>query len=60
MGKGSETMSAVPEATVAEAWRQVGASFEYFRLTAGVSALSRIVPRSGFETPGCAYSGGQG
>ena len=52
MGKSSETMSAVPEATVAEAWRQVGTSFEYFCLAAGVSALSRIVPRSGFETPG--------
>jgi hypothetical protein len=43
MGKGSETMSAVPEATVAEAWRQVGTSFEYFCLTAGVSALSRMM-----------------
>ena len=55
MGKGSETMSAVPEATVAEAWRQVGASFEYFRLTAGVSALSRMMEHDAVELCGPRY-----
>ncbi len=55
MGKGSETMSAVPEATVAEAWRQVGASFEYFRLTAGVSALSRMMGQDADDLCGPRY-----
>ncbi len=55
MGKGSETMSAVPEATVAEAWRQVGTSFEYFCLTAGVSALSRMMGQDADDLCGPRY-----
>ena len=55
MGKSSETMSAVPEATVAEAWRQVGASFEHFCLTAGVSALSRMMEHDAVELCGPRY-----
>lgn len=43
MDESRETSEGTPEAAVAEAWQQVGASFERFRLTAGISALSRMM-----------------
>jgi putative transposase len=49
MDKNRETSSGVPEVAVAEAWQQVGASFERFCLTAGVSALSRMMEQDTIE-----------
>ena len=43
MDKSRETSDGMPEPAVAEAWQQVGASFERFCLTAGVSALRRMM-----------------
>ncbi len=55
MDKSKETSSGVPEAAVAEAWQQVGASFERFCLTAGVSALSRMMEQDAVEVCGPRY-----
>ena len=41
MDESRETADGTPETSVAEAWQQVGASFERFCLTAGLSALGR-------------------
>ena len=43
LDKSRESADGRPEASVAEAWQQVGASFERFCLTAGLSALSRMM-----------------
>jgi putative transposase len=43
MGKGSETATEIPGASLAEAWQAVGASFEQFCLTAGMTALSEMM-----------------
>ena len=55
MDKSRETWSRVPEAAVAETWRQAGASFERFCLTAGVSALSRMMEQDAIELCGPRY-----
>src|SRR5271166_2783414 len=55
MGKSRETLSRVPEAAVGEAWQQVGASFERFCLTAGVSALSRMMEQDALDLCGPHY-----
>ena len=43
MDKSRETSDGMPETAVVEAWQQVGASFERFCLTAGVSALHQLI-----------------
>ena len=55
MGKGRETSGHVPEAAVDEAWQQVGASFERFCLTAGLSTLSRMMEQDALELCGPRY-----
>jgi transposase-like protein len=55
MDKSRETSIDVPEAAVGEAWQQVGASFERFCLTAGVSALSRMMEQDAVELCGPRY-----
>ncbi len=52
MDKMRETSTRMPEPAVAEAWQQVGASFERFRLTAGVSALRRMTEQDAVELCG--------
>jgi len=52
MNKSRETASREPEAAVAEAWQQVGVSFERFCLTAGLSALSRMLAGDAIELCG--------
>lgn len=47
-----ETSDGSPEAAVAEAWQQVGASFERFCLAAGVSALSEMMEQDAIELCG--------
>jgi putative transposase len=56
MDESKEPSSHVPEAAVAEAWQQVGASFERFCLTAGLSALSQMMERDATELCGPRYS----
>src|SRR5271166_682256 len=55
MGKSRETSDGMPEAAVAEAWQQVGASFERFCLTAGVSALRQLMEQDAVELCGPRY-----
>jgi len=55
MDKSRETASGTPEAAVAEAWQQVGASFERFCLAAGVSALSEMMEQDAIELCGPRY-----
>jgi hypothetical protein len=55
MDKSRETSSRVPDATVAAAWQQVDASFERFCLTAGVSALNRLMEQDAVELCGPRY-----
>jgi len=55
MGKSRGTPDGTPEAAVAEAWQEVGASFERFCLTAGVSALSRMMEQDAIELCGPRY-----
>ena len=55
MDKSRETPDGAPEAAVGEAWQQVGASFERFCLTAGVSALSRMMEQDAAEVCGPRY-----
>ena len=55
MGKSRETSSGVPEAAVAEAWQQVGASFERFCLTAGLHALSQMMEQDALDLCGPRY-----
>ena len=55
MGKSRGTPESTPEATVAEAWQAVGASFERFCLTAGVSALSQMMDQDAIELCGPRY-----
>ncbi|MGH7117840.1 MAG: IS256 family transposase [Acetobacteraceae bacterium] len=55
MGKGREAAAPVPEAAVAEAWQRVGASFERFCLTTGVSVLSRMMEQDAVELCGPRY-----
>jgi putative transposase len=55
MIKSREELDGSPEAAVAEAWQQVGASFERFCLTAGVSALSRMMEQDAIELCGPRY-----
>jgi hypothetical protein len=45
----------MPETAVAEAWQQVGASFERFCLTAGVSALRQLMEQDAVELCGPRY-----
>ena len=52
MDKSRETSDGMPEPAVAEAWQQVGASFERFCLTAGVSALRRMMEQDAVELCG--------
>ena len=49
MDKSRETSDSMPEPAVAEAWQQVGAGFERFYLTAGVSALRRMMEQDAVE-----------
>ena len=56
MDQSREPSSHVPEAAVAEAWQQVGASFERFCLTAGLSALSQMIERGATQLCGPRYS----
>src|SRR3974377_200423 len=55
MDKRRETASGTPEAAVAEAWQQVGASFERFCLAAGVSALREMMEQDAIELCGPRY-----
>lgn len=55
MDKSRETSDGMPEPAVAEAWQQVGASFERFCLTAGVSALRRMMEQDAVELCGPRY-----
>ena len=55
MDKSRETPTGMPEAAVAEAWQQVDASFERFCLTAGVSALSRMMGQDADDLCGPRY-----
>lgn len=55
MGKSREAWSEVPEAAVAEAWHEVGASFERFCLAAGLSTLSRMMEEDAVELCGPRY-----
>jgi putative transposase len=55
MGKSRGTPDGTPEAAVAEAWQGVGASFERFCLTAGVSALSQMMEQDAIELCGPRY-----
>ena len=55
MNKIRERPAGTPEAAVGEAWQQVGASFERFCLTAGVSALSRMMEQDAIELCGPHY-----
>jgi len=55
MGKSRGTPDGTPEAAVAEAWQGVGASFERFCLTAGVSALSQMMEQDTIELCGPRY-----
>ena len=55
MGKSRGTPDGTPEAAVAEAWQEVGASFERFCLTAGMSALSRMMEQDAIELCGPRY-----
>jgi len=55
MDKSRETPTGKPEAAVAEVWQEVGASFERFCPTAGVSALSRMMAHHAVELCGPRY-----
>ena len=55
MSKSRETSGHMPELAVAEAWQQVGASFERFCLTAGLSALSQMMEQDAIELCGPRY-----
>ena len=55
MDKSRETSDGMPETAVAEAWQQVGASFERFCLTAGVSALRQLMEHDAVELCGPRY-----
>jgi putative transposase len=55
MDKSKEILCGAPGAAVAEAWQHVGASFERFCLTAGVSALSRMMEQDAVELCGPRY-----
>ena len=55
MGKGRGTSDAAPAAVVVEAWRDVGASFERFCLTAGVAALDQMMAQDAVELCGPRY-----
>ena len=55
MEKSRETSDGMPETAVAEAWQQVGASFERFCLTAGVSALHQLMEQDAVELCGPRY-----
>jgi putative transposase len=55
MDKSRGATDGTPEAAVAEAWQQVGASFERFCLTAGLSALSRMMEQDAVEVCGPRY-----
>src|ERR1035437_5499787 len=60
MDKSRETPAGTPETAVAEAWLQVGASFERFCLTAGGSALSRMMEQDAIEVWGPRYGNKEG
>src|SRR3974390_999681 len=55
MDKSRERSDGMPEPAVAEAWQQVGASVERFCLTAGVSALRRMMEQDAVELCGPRY-----
>jgi putative transposase len=55
MDKSRETSDGMPETAVVEAWQQVGASFERFCLTAGVSALHQLMEQDAVELCGPRY-----
>jgi putative transposase len=55
MNKSRETGAPAPASAVAEAWDQVGASFERFCLTAGLSALSEMMEQDARELSGPRY-----
>ncbi len=55
MDKSRETADGTPETSVAEAWQQVGASFERFCLTAGLSALGRMMEQDAIALYGPRY-----
>ena len=55
MDKSRETSDGMPETAVAEAWQQVGASFERFCLTAGISALRQLMEQDAVELCGPRY-----
>jgi hypothetical protein len=51
MNESRETLSRAPDA-VAKTWQQFDASFERFCLTAGVSALNRVMEQDAVELCG--------
>ena len=55
MGNSRERSNNEPASAVAEAWQQVGASFERFCLTAGLSTLSRMMKEDAVELCGQRY-----
>ena len=60
MDQSRESADGTPEASVAEAWQQVGASFERFCLTAGLSALSRMMDQDAIALCGPRYGHNDG
>jgi len=55
MGNSRERSNNEPASAVDEAWQQVGASFERFCLTAGLSTLSRMMKEDAVELCGQRY-----
>ena len=55
MDKSRATVIPVPGAAVADAWQRVGASFERFCLTAGLTALNEMMERDAVELCGPRY-----
>ncbi len=56
MRKSREASAPTPASEVSQAWDQVGASFERFCLTAGLSALSQMMAQDAAELCGPRYS----
>ena len=55
MRKNRETSGPTPAPEVTEAWDHVGASFERFCLTAGLSALNQMMEQDAAEFRGPRY-----
>jgi putative transposase len=55
MGKNSTASGTAPPAIVADAWQQVGASFDRFCLTSGVAALHAMMEQDATQLCGPRY-----